>query len=195
MQAVGLAGADRFLFQAATSDPWAEITVDTSQQTWRVATRTRVETFIACTEADFENRPCVRKNCAKFVRGALPTGPRKFVRKMCGGIRKCAEIVRNLCGGAPAQFARNIGVGLPRMCVHKFRAFFRQNLSFSLRPSCTGKKCLKTRENFNHGLPNLPLRHPKASSKAKNSENNLARLVSPLKKSLPGYFLMGYSLR
>ena len=64
---------------------------------------------------------------------------------MCGGIRKCAEIVRNLCGGAPAQFAHNIGVGLPRMCVHKFRAFFRQNMSFSLRPSCTGKKCLNPR--------------------------------------------------
>ena len=77
------------------------------------------------------------------MRGAFPTDPRKFVRKMCGGTRKCAEIVRNLCGGAPAQFAHIIGVGLPRMCVHKFRAFFRQNLSFSLRPSCTGKKCLK----------------------------------------------------
>ena len=85
----------------------------------------RLETFIACTEADIENRPCARENCAKLVREEFPTGPRKFVRKMCGCIRKCAEIVRNLCGGAPAQFARNIGVGLPRMCVHKFRAIFR----------------------------------------------------------------------
>ena len=84
----------------------------------------RVETFFACTEADFENRPCARENCAKLVRRAFPTGPRKFVRKMCGGIRKCAEIVRDLCGGALAQFAPNIGVGLPRMCVHKFRAIF-----------------------------------------------------------------------
>ena len=63
----------------------------------------RFETFIACTEADFENRPCARKNCARLVRGACPTGPRKFVRKMCGGMRKYAEIVRNLCGGALAQ--------------------------------------------------------------------------------------------
>ena len=83
-----------------------------------------IETFIARTEADFENRPCARENCAKLVRGAFPTGPRKFVRKMCGGIRKCAEIVRNLCGGALAHFAQNTGVGLPRMCVRKFRAIF-----------------------------------------------------------------------
>ena len=102
------------------------------------------ETFIACIEADFENRPCARENCAKLVRAAFSAGLRKFVRKMCGGIRKCAEIVRNLCGGAPAQFAQSIGVGLPRMCVHKFRAMFRHNLNSSLRPSCTGKKCLKS---------------------------------------------------
>ena len=83
------------------------------------------KTFIACTEADFENRPCARENCAKLVRGAFPTSPGNFVRKMCGGIQKCSEIVWNLCGGAPAQFAQSIGVGLPRMCVHKFRANFR----------------------------------------------------------------------
>ena len=54
---------------------------------------------MACTEADFEHRPCARENYAKLVRGAFLPGPRKFVRKMCGRIRKCAEIVRNLCGG------------------------------------------------------------------------------------------------
>ena len=106
----------------------------------------RVETFTACTEADLEDRPCARENCAKLVCGAFPTGPRKFVRKMYGGIQKCAEIVRNLCGGAPEQFAESIGVVLPRMCVHKFRAIFSYNLNFSLRPSCTGKKCLNPRD-------------------------------------------------
>ena len=37
--------------------------------------RFSLETFIACTEADFENRPCARENCAKLVRGAFPTDP------------------------------------------------------------------------------------------------------------------------
>ena len=68
-------------------------------------------TLIPCTEADFENRPCARENCAKLVRRALATDPRKLVRKMCGGIQQCAEIVRNLCRGAPAQFAQNKGWG------------------------------------------------------------------------------------
>ena len=67
----------------------------------------------------------VPENCAKLVHGAYPTGPRIFVRKMCGSIRKCAEIVRNVCGRASAQFAQNIGVGLPRTCMHKCRATFR----------------------------------------------------------------------
>ena len=98
---------------------------------------------MACTEADFENRPCAPENCAKLVRGAFPTGPRKFVRKMCGGLLKCAEIVRNLCGVPLHKSAQNIGVGFPRMCVHKFRANFRKNLNFSLRPSSMGKKGLK----------------------------------------------------
>ena len=104
-----------------------------------------IETFIACTEADFENRPCARRKIVtKLLLGAFPSDPRKFVRKMCGGIQKCAEIVRNLCGSEPAQFAETIGVGLPRMCAHKFCAIFRQNLNFSLIPGCTGKKCLKS---------------------------------------------------
>ena len=33
------------------------------------------------------------KIVAKDVRGAFPTSPRKFARKMYGGIQKCAEIV------------------------------------------------------------------------------------------------------
>ena len=86
-------------------------------------------------------------NCAKLVRRAVPTSSRKFVRKMCGGIQKCAEIVRNLRGGAPAQVSQKIGVGPPRMCVHKFRAIFATNLNFSLRPSCTGKECLKPKSS------------------------------------------------
>ena len=51
-------------------------------------------------------------------------GASKNDQRLCticaGGVEKCAEIVRKLCGGAPAQFSQNIGVGLPRMCVHKF---------------------------------------------------------------------------
>ena len=50
-------------------------------------------------EADLQNRRCPRENCAKLVRRAVPTSPRNFVRKMRGGIKKCAGIVRNLCGG------------------------------------------------------------------------------------------------
>ena len=39
------------------------------------------------------------KAVQNLVRKAFPTGPRrKFVRKMCGGIQRCAEIVRDLCG-------------------------------------------------------------------------------------------------
>ena len=41
----------------------------------------------------------------------------------------------NLCGAAPAQFLQNVGVRLPRMCVHTFRAMFAKNPNFSLRPS------------------------------------------------------------
>ena len=98
---------------------------ENSQEISTASELIRVETFIACPEPDFENRPCAQETCAKLVRGTFPTDPRKFVRKMCGGIRKCAEIVRNLCGGAPAQFAQNIVVGFPRMCMHKFCAIFR----------------------------------------------------------------------
>ena len=45
-----------------------------------------IETFIACTEADFETRPCARENCAKLVRGAFPTGPTKFAQKQVSRI-------------------------------------------------------------------------------------------------------------
>ena len=84
----------------------------------------RVEKFIACTEADIENRPCARENCAKLVRRELPTCPGEVVRKMCGGIPKCAEIVRNVCGGATARISHSIGVGLPSMRAHKSRAIY-----------------------------------------------------------------------
>ena len=47
----------------------------------------RLETFIACADADVENMLCARQNCAKLVRVAVPTGARKFVRKMCGAIQ------------------------------------------------------------------------------------------------------------
>ena len=97
-------------------------------------------------EADIENRPCARENCGKVVCSELPTCPRKVVRKMCGGISKCAELVRNLCGGATAQISHSIGVGLPRMCAHKAHAIFTHILNCSLRPGCTGKKCLNFRE-------------------------------------------------
>ena len=64
---------------------------------------------------------------------------------MCEGISKCAEIVRNLCGGATAHISHSIGVGLPRMCAHKFRAIFAQILNFSHRPGCTGKNVSRVR--------------------------------------------------
>ena len=80
----------------------------------------------------------------------------KIVQNLCAGhsrqipeilCKKCAGASKNvlrLCeicaGGSAAQFTQNIGVGLPRMRVHKFRAIFHWNLNFSLRPGCTGKK-------------------------------------------------------
>ena len=40
------------------------------------------------------------------------------------GIEKCAEIVQNVGGGAPAKFSQNIGgLGFRDNCVHKFCAF------------------------------------------------------------------------
>ena len=65
---------------------------------------TTLETFVACTEADFENGPCARESGAKLVRTAFLTGPRKFVQKMCG-----------------AQFVQNIGVGLPCVRAQSWR--------------------------------------------------------------------------
>ena len=84
--------------------------------------------------------PRVREYCAKFERGVVPRGPRKFVRNMRVGIKKCAEIVQNLCGTILAQ---NWGE-FPRICLHKFCAFFRQDLNFLLIPSCAGKSTLNT---------------------------------------------------
>ena len=103
-----------------------------------------LETFIACTEADFENRSCARENCAKLVRRAVPTSPRKFVRKMCGASKSVQRLCAICAGKAPAQFLQNTGVRLARMCVHKSRAIFAKSSNFSLKPSCTGKKCLKS---------------------------------------------------
>ena len=107
----------------------------------------RLETFIACTEADFENRPCVRKNCAKLVREEFPTGPRKFVRKMCGGIRKCAEIARNLCGCAAAQFARNIGGGASENVRAQVSRIFAPKLEFFPETKLYGQKMSQPKTN------------------------------------------------
>ena len=48
--------------------------------------------------------------------------------------------MRNVSGGAPAQFSQNIGVGLPRMCVHKFRAIFATCLKFLTETKLYGQK-------------------------------------------------------
>ena len=48
----------------------------------------RVETWFACTEADFQDMPRVCGICAKPVRGTFPW---KRVRNMRGGITKCAD--------------------------------------------------------------------------------------------------------
>ena len=50
-----------------------------------------------------KNATCPREYCAKFVRGVVLRGPRKFVRNMRVGIKKCAEIVQSLCGTILAQ--------------------------------------------------------------------------------------------
>ena len=47
--------------------------------------------------------PRVREDCATFVLGVVPRGPRKFVRNMRAGIKNYAEIVQNLCGTILAQ--------------------------------------------------------------------------------------------
>ena len=69
----------------------------------------------------------------------VPTSPRTHVPKMCGGIQKRAEIVRNWCGRRPAQFSQNIGVGLPRMSVHSLCAI-PQKIGF-----CTETKLYRQR--------------------------------------------------
>ena len=113
---------------------------DSSAWFWRTP-YSRFETWFACTEADSKNMPRVWENCAKFVRGVVPRGPRKFVRNMCGGIKN----LQRLCKICTAQFSHNFLGKLPRICLHKFCAFFGQDLNFFLRPSCTGKATLNSR--------------------------------------------------
>ena len=62
----------------------------------------RIETFIACSEADFENRAYAQENCAKLARTAFPTGPRKFVRlPLNPKILHCQHIAGRGWGGDP----------------------------------------------------------------------------------------------
>ena len=58
---------------------------------------------------------------------------------MCGGIKKCAEIVQNLYGTILAQF---FGEASENMSAQILR-IFRTRLELFLRPSCTGKLTLK----------------------------------------------------
>ena len=64
--------------------------------------------------------PRVREYCAKFVRGVVPRGPRKFVQNMRVGIKNCAEIVQNLCGTILAQ---KIGGASESMSAQILRIF------------------------------------------------------------------------
>ena len=55
----------------------------------------------------------LRKSCGTCARDS-PDRPTKFMRTTCWGTHKYAEIVRNLCESAPAQFSQNLeGGGLP----------------------------------------------------------------------------------
>ena len=75
--------------------------------------------------------------------------PEQFVQNLCVGGGKtrlvpnfrghpaCAEIVLNLCRGAPAQYFG----GLLGMSLYKSQSIFRRNFSISqvFRQSCMGK--------------------------------------------------------
>ena len=49
----------------------------------------RVETCIACAEADLENRPYARENCAELVRRAFLTDPRNLCKRCAGHPNMC----------------------------------------------------------------------------------------------------------
>ena len=83
----------------------------------------------------------------------------KIVQNLCAGhsrqvpgnlCERCAGASENVlrlcenCAGVPAQFAQSIGVGFRECACTNFAQIFRCNLNFSLRPSCTGKKCLNS---------------------------------------------------
>ena len=44
------------------------------------------------------------------------------------------------------QFSHNIQGELPRMCLHNILCVVRQDLNLSIRPSCTGKSALNSRQ-------------------------------------------------
>ena len=56
--------------------------------------------------------------------------------------------MQRLCKICTAQFSHNIWGEPPRICLHKFCAFFGQDLNFSLRLSCTGKSTLNCRPSL-----------------------------------------------
>ena len=83
---------------------------------------------------------CPKKLCKTCARGIPDRSPKICAKRCAGASENGAEIVRNLRGGAAAQFARNIGVGLPRMCVHKFSRIFSQKLEFFPETKMYGQK-------------------------------------------------------
>ena len=85
---------------------------------------------------------CLRKLCKTCMQGSPDIFPRKVVRKMCGGLQKCAEIVRNLHGGCTCTFSQSIALGLSRMCVHEFRSILarKKRVEFLIETKPCGQK-------------------------------------------------------
>ena len=94
---------------------------------------------------------CPRRFC-KTCAGGNPDRSQKICAKDVRGHPKCAQIVRNLCGGAPAHFAQNIGWGFRECACTNFVQSFAEIWIFLWdQASCTGKKCLNPKNTLRSG--------------------------------------------